>query len=135
MGDHRLNSGIFVYSIVANPPPGGSYVKCNIETFTMDSYLALWGKASGISPEPGSTAVLEISFEQYVQLWGPMGEEQASQWKFFNTMVEMGLGLDKIPGTNFLDAQELMTQEAKNELVSTEESLMRMDWTGFGHPV
>lgn len=61
-----------------------------------------------------------------------MGEEQASQWKFFRVMQELGVGLDKIPGVNFLDAQELMNEEAKMELVGTEESLRGMDWSGFG---
>lgn len=61
-----------------------------------------------------------------------MGEEQSSQWKFFKTMVQLDVGLDKIPGVNFLDAQELMSEEAKSELVLTEESLRRMDWSGFG---
>jgi hypothetical protein len=123
-----------VHSIIANPPPPGSYVKCNVEDLTLDSYLAIWGRASGISPTPGSTKVVEISPELYVELWGSMGEEQSSQWKFFKVMREMGLGLDKIPGVNFLDAQELMS-EAKNELVLTEESLKRMDWSGFVHEV
>lgn len=135
IGDHRINTGIFVHSIIGNPPPPASYVKCNVEDLTLDSFLATWGRASGISPEPGSTKVVQISPEQYVELWGAMGEEQASQWKFFRVMHDLGLGLDKVPGVNFLDAQELMTEDAKSELVNTEESIRGMDWSFLGFEV
>lgn len=64
-----------------------------------------------------------------------MGEEQASQWRFFETIAEMELSLNKIPGVDFMNAQELMSEEAKGELMGAEESLRRMGWTGFGHPV
>ncbi|KIM93594.1 hypothetical protein OIDMADRAFT_89585, partial [Oidiodendron maius Zn] len=82
IGNHRVNSGIFVKAVVENPPPTGTYVLCNVEDLTLCSFLAAWGRASGISPQPNSTAVVQISLEQYVALWGEMGEEQASQWRF-----------------------------------------------------
>ncbi|KAH8588128.1 hypothetical protein B0O99DRAFT_693748 [Bisporella sp. PMI_857] len=133
LGDHTINSGTFVHAIVRNPPPnGGTYVRCNVEDLTLDSYLEIWGRASGISPEPGSTKVVEISSEHYIQLWGHMGEEQASQWIFFKWLK--AAGLSKIQGVEMIDGKELMTAEEIKSLVTTEDSLKGMDWSWFERP-
>ncbi|KAH8650560.1 hypothetical protein BGZ60DRAFT_388903 [Tricladium varicosporioides] len=132
MGDHAINSGIFVHSIVTNDlAPPGSYIKCTVEDLTLDSYLAMWGKATGLSPNPGSTMVMQISHEQYCQFFGTMGEEQASQWKFFEAVHELGIA--EIEGKKILEATDLMPEEAKKELVKTEDSLRALDWSSFKH--
>ncbi|KAH7140400.1 hypothetical protein B0J13DRAFT_477601, partial [Dactylonectria estremocensis] len=61
LGDHRTNTGIFVQALVRNKPPGGTYVKCSVEELTLESYLALWGRASGIAPGPDATQVIQVS--------------------------------------------------------------------------
>lgn len=127
VGDHRTNSGIFVHAIVRSPPPNpGTYVRCNVENLTLDSMLALWGRASGISPTPGSTAAVQISLEQYVQIWGAMGEEQGSQWKFFKFAQD--LGIDKIPGVTMVEGLDLLSEEEKARLVTTEQALKNLSW-------
>lgn len=130
MGDHRTNTGVFVRSIVRNlPPQPGTYVKCGVEELTLDSMLALWGRASGKAPTPGSTKVVQVSVKQYVELFGEMGEEQASQWVFFEWMKEAGIST--IPGVTMMDVQELMSEDEKGKLVGTEQALQGMDWSGF----
>ncbi|PLB40929.1 uncharacterized protein BDW47DRAFT_122999 [Aspergillus candidus] len=131
VGDHRINSGIFVRSIVENPPTPGTYVECNVETITLESYLAAWGRASGLSPQNGSTMVVQISAEQYCALWPLMGEEQASQWRFFQFLRDNQLDIHKVEGFPVIQAQDLMSEEARKSLVLTEESLRRMDWSSF----
>ncbi|KAF7557762.1 hypothetical protein G7Z17_g494 [Cylindrodendrum hubeiense] len=132
LGDHRINTGIFVRSLVQSQPPGGTYVKCHVENHTLESYLALWGKASGLSPEPGSTKVIEVSPETYIGLFGHMGEEQAAQWKLSKFIADHGpkngLGLDF-----FKDAQEFMSEEAIKSLESLEETFRKIDWKSYGY--
>lgn len=116
--------------MLRNPPAGGVYIRCNMEDLTLDSFLALWGRVSGKSPEPGSTMVIQLSPAQYIQMWGEMGVEQASQWKLFEWMAEN----NQVYGGTYekmIQGQELMTEEEKASLVGTEESLKGIDWTGF----
>lgn len=98
---------------------------------TLDTYLATWGRASGISPEPNSTKVVQVSSKQYVDLWGHMGEEQASQWRLFEYLKENKINTAKIPGFELIDAQTLMTDEQIKKLVPTEQSLREMNWDGM----
>lgn len=131
MGDHRINTGVFVHAVVTNPPPAGTYVHCNVEDLTLAKYLAAWGRASKVSPEPESTMVVQVSMEQYCALWPLMGEEQASQWRFFRFVREAGIDMYNVPDFPVVRAQDLMSEEAKAALVPTEESLARMDWSSF----
>lgn len=132
VGDHATNSGIFVHAIVENPPAeGGTYVRCNIEDLTLESYLALWGRASGISPEPGSTKVVQVTIADYIALWGHMGEEQASQWIFFEFMKQHG-GLNAaVPRFTLIQGLDLLSSEEKKQLKSVEESLKELNWSGI----
>lgn len=131
IGDHRVNSGIFVRGMVENPPPAGTYVKCNLEDLTMDTFLSAWGRASGISPEPNSTAVIQISMEQYLQLWGEMGEEQASQWRFFKYMKDTKINPSKVEGFKMIEGKDVLSDELKMSLVPVEEGMRTMDWSSY----
>ncbi|KAJ0413900.1 hypothetical protein BJY00DRAFT_305977 [Aspergillus carlsbadensis] len=133
MGDHRINSGIFVHAVITTPTPPapGTYVHCNVEDLTLETYLAAWGRASGVSPEAGSTMVVQVSMEQYCALWPLMGEEQASQWRFFALAEQAQIDMYDVPDFPVVRAQDLMSAEAREALVPTEESLRRMDWSGF----
>lgn len=131
MGDHRVNTGIFVHAVIINPPTAGSYVHCNVEDLTLEKYLAAWGRATQLSPDPESTMVIHISMEQYHALWPLMGEEQVSQWRFFQFVRESQVDLYNVPEFPVVKAQDLMSDEAKAALVLTEESLRRMDWSMF----
>jgi hypothetical protein len=120
LGDHRINSGIFVRAIVKTPPPvGGTYVRCNVERLTLESYLATWGRASGTSPTPGSAKVVQLSVEDYCTLWGHMGEEQAIKWVFFEFLNEYGI--TKLPGVEMVEGRDLLSEDDINDLVPTEE--------------
>jgi len=116
--------------MLRNPPAGGTYIRCNMEDLTLDSFLSLWGRASGKSPEPGSTMVIQLTPEQYIQMWGEMGVEQASQWRLFEWMAAN----NQVYGGTYekmMRCQELMAEEEQASLVGTEESLRRFDWTGY----
>ncbi|KAI1079915.1 hypothetical protein F5B20DRAFT_541594 [Whalleya microplaca] len=130
IGDHKVNSGIFVRAALRNPDiKPGTYVYCNVDTYTFESFLALWGVASGVSPTAGSTKVIQLSPEEYISLFGQMGEEIVSQWAFFGFLkangIERPLGDAVVPGL------ALLNDEDKAQLVSTEESLRQMDWSGY----
>lgn len=75
--------------------------------------------------------VVQVSMEQYCALWPLMGEEQASQWRFFRFVREAGIDMYNVPDFPVVRAQDLMSEEAKAALVPTEESLARMDWSSF----
>ncbi|KAH6967898.1 hypothetical protein BKA56DRAFT_679033 [Ilyonectria sp. MPI-CAGE-AT-0026] len=131
LGDHQINTGIFVSGLVQNRPPGGTYVKCAVEDHTLESYLALWGRASGLSPEAGSTSIIEVSPETYIGLYGPMGEETTRQWAFTKFIIDNGL-IERL-GSVFKNAQEFMSEEAIASLVSVEESFKTIDWKAYGY--
>ncbi|KAJ5178280.1 uncharacterized protein N7500_000979 [Penicillium coprophilum] len=131
IGNHRVNSGIFVRGVIENPPPSGTYVRCNVEDLTMDTFLAAWGRSSGVSPEPNSTAVIQISMEQYIALWGEMGEEQASQWRFFRFMKDAGINPSNVAGFKLVEGKDLLSDDLQAALVPTEEGMKTMDWSSF----
>ncbi|KAF4835131.1 NmrA-like family domain-containing protein 1 [Colletotrichum tropicale] len=129
VGDPAINGGIFVRRLVKSPPPPGSFVRCNVETLTMESYLAAWGRATGLAPEEGSTAAVQISPESYIELWGSMAQEQLSQWKFFQWLRDNYP--PKWEGITIVEGMDLLTDKDKKELLSVEESLKRYDWSAF----
>ncbi|KAL2828393.1 hypothetical protein BDW59DRAFT_170912 [Aspergillus cavernicola] len=131
IGDHKVTSGIFVRGIIENPPKPGIYVKCNVEDLTMGTFLAAWGRSSGISPEPNSTAVIQISLEQYVALWGEMGEEQASQWRFFQFMKDAGINPSQVEGFKLVEGKDVLSEELRASLVPAEEGMKTMDWSSY----
>ncbi|OBT48566.1 hypothetical protein VE00_01369 [Pseudogymnoascus sp. WSF 3629] len=129
VGDHAVNGGIFVRALIKNPPPQGSFVRCNAETLTVDSYLALWGRVTGIAPEEGSIAAVQISPEDYIRLWGHMGAEQASQWRFFHWVAEHGP--PKWEGITLVEGMDFLSDEDKKGPLNIEESLKLYDWSSF----
>lgn len=97
----------------------------------MGSFLASWGRASGISPEPNSTAVIQISLDQYVALWGEMGEEQASQWRFFQFMKDAGINPSDLESFKIVERKEVLSDKVRASLVSTEEGMKTIDWSSY----
>jgi hypothetical protein len=128
IGDPGHNGAVFVREFIRNPPPQGSFVRCNVETFTIDSWLAVWGKATGIAPEDGATAAVQISPEAYVRLWGHMGVEQLSQWKFFQWIAQHKVEWD---GITMVEGYNLLSDEDKKQLLTAEESIKRYDWSSI----
>ncbi|KAJ0362054.1 hypothetical protein COL26b_013501 [Colletotrichum chrysophilum] len=86
-------------------------------------------RATGLAPEEGATAALQISPESYVELWGSMAQEQLSQWKFFQWLHDHYP--PKWEGITIVEGMDLLTDEDKKELLSVEESLKRYDWSAF----
>lgn len=97
----------------------------------MDTFLAAWGRASGISPEPNSTAVIQISMEQYLQLWGEMGEEQASQWRFFKYMKDAKINPSEVEGFKMVEGKDILSDELRMSLLPVEEGMRTMDWSSY----
>ncbi|KAF7531080.1 hypothetical protein G7054_g9233 [Neopestalotiopsis clavispora] len=132
IGDHTVNIGIFVRALIRDPQPAGTYVRCNVEDFTLESYLALWGRSSKVAPSPNSTKVMGLSVSDYVSLWGPMGEEQASQWVFFKWIEKQkaeGIIGDQVPGLNLVEGLSILSDDDKKALKSVEDSLKDLDWS------
>lgn len=65
---------------------------------------------------------MSILPEQYKKIWGPMGEEQASQWVFFDNL--MSKGLKSLPGT--IQGLDLLSETDKKALETTEQSWARI---------
>ncbi|KAJ3544232.1 hypothetical protein NM208_g3167 [Fusarium decemcellulare] len=133
VGDHTTNNGIFVRALIENPKPPGTYVRCSVEDLTLESYLALWGKASGIAPEPGSTKVVQLTVSDYISLWGDMGEEQASQWLFFGWVEQKkseGIIGETFPGVDLIEGLSILSDNDKKALKTVEDSLKELDWSG-----
>ncbi|KAH8589616.1 hypothetical protein B0O99DRAFT_745900 [Bisporella sp. PMI_857] len=128
-GDHAVNRGMFVRAFIKSPRPQGPYVRCNIETMIIDSYLALWGRVTGIAPEEGSTTTVQISPQDYIRLWSHMGEEQALQWRFFHWIAEYGP--PKWEGITLVEGIDFLSDEDKKGLRNIEESLKLYDWSSF----
>ncbi|KAJ0115122.1 uncharacterized protein J7T55_001531 [Diaporthe amygdali] len=123
LADHKINTGIFVRAIVtADHLRGGSYVTCFVESLTLESALGIWGKATGKAPTHGSTAILSISYDQYVNVWGEMGEEQACQWKFFEFMNSAGV--TALPDT--VSGLSILSEDERKALENTEQSWFRL---------
>ncbi|KAI1080433.1 NmrA-like family-domain-containing protein [Whalleya microplaca] len=126
LGDHTKNTGVFVHAIATSPQQEvGTYLRCAVDDLTLESALAIWGKASGLTPNPASTVVISVSIEQYVTLWGEMGQEQASQWIFFKHLAEAGI--TTLP--TLKEGLDLLDDAHRSKLVSTEESWKGMDWS------
>ncbi len=115
-----MNTGIFVHGVVtANASVGaGAYVTCFVESLTVGSAFELWGKATGRATGPGSTVIVTVTPENFVALWGEMGEEQASQWIFFKYMSDHGIV--KLDGS--VDGCSLLTDKHRQSLETTEQS-------------
>jgi hypothetical protein len=121
MGDAKVNIGVFVRSILRNPPKtGGTYVLCAVEEFTLQSYLAKWGEATGLAKEERSTAVIPISSDNYRSLWPGYGDLMGEMVSFLALLREKSWVTPL--GTNPMRAQELMTEGEQNELQSTAEA-------------
>ncbi|KAJ5610868.1 NmrA-like family-domain-containing protein [Penicillium lagena] len=121
MGDAKVNVGIFIRSILRNPPKtGGTYVLCAVDKFTLQSYLAKWGEATGFAKEEGSTAVIPISLDDYRLLWPGYGDLMGEMVAFWALLRENSWVTPL--GTDPMGVQELMSEEEQNELQSTAET-------------
>ncbi|KAK9358846.1 NmrA-like family-domain-containing protein [Lipomyces starkeyi] len=128
LGDHRTNVGVFARSVLTNPPKvGGTYVKCSVEDFpSLNAYFAKWCSGSGRVTSSQSTYVLQVSFEQYKDLWPKLGDELGIMMMFWELLGENSW--NALPGNKMVHAYELMTETAKKELVTTEEAFKALDW-------
>ncbi len=119
-----MNTGIFVHGIITTKTPvaAGAYVTCFVESLTVGSAFELWGNATGRAAGPGSTTIVTVTPENFVELWGKMGEEQASQWVFFKYMNDHGIF--KLEGS--LDGLSLLTDKHKQSLETTEQSWAKL---------
>lgn len=115
ISDAKLNAGIFVRSILQNPPnTGGTYIFCAVDEFTLHSYLAKWGGTTGLAKELGSTEVVPISLDNYPSLWPGYGDLMGEMVAFWG-MLRENSWVSPL-GTKPMRAQELMTKEDLNEL-------------------
>ncbi|KAF7167267.1 hypothetical protein CNMCM5623_000629 [Aspergillus felis] len=112
VGDHRTNTGIFARAIVKNPPKGGgTFVRCFAEYHSsLNDYLAVWGRASGLSP----------------QLWPGWGEEIGSMMAMWSALQERSrAGLD---GDHVLDIDNILSADDRKSVIKTEAAFRALDW-------
>ncbi|GIJ90513.1 hypothetical protein Asppvi_009469 [Aspergillus pseudoviridinutans] len=128
VGDHRTNTGIFARAIVKNPPKdGGTFVRCFAEYHSsLNDYLAVWGRASGLSPSAGSTMVVKVSLHEYSQLWPGWGEEMGSMMAMWSALRERSwAGLD---GDHVLDIDNILSADDRKSVIKTEAAFRALDW-------
>ncbi|KAG2419247.1 hypothetical protein HFD88_004042 [Aspergillus terreus] len=127
VGDHRTNTGIFARVIVKNPPRGGTFVRCFAEYHSsLNDYLAVWGRASGLSPSAGSTMVVKVSLHEYSQLWPGWGEEMGSMMAMWSALQERSwAGLD---GDHVLDIDNILSADDRKSVIKTEAAFRALDW-------
>jgi hypothetical protein len=68
---------------------------------------------------------------QYVNIWGEMGEEQASQWRFFQYLKDAQIDAAKVEGYKIVEGKELLSDQARAALALTEEGMRTMDWSSY----
>lgn len=117
IGDASVNTGVFVHSVLKNKPVNGTYVLCVVEDLTFQSYLDLWGEATGLAKEKGSAAVVTISYDDYRSLWPGFGDLMGEMNVFWNVMRDRSW--ETPLGTKPVDARDIMSAEDKNALQST----------------
>lgn len=103
------------------------YVLCAADTHTsLSNYLATWGRGSGLLPTPGSTAVVQISFQDYCQLWPGVGEEIAIMLQFWEAL--QGRSWTSASDEVVEPVQNLMTQEQKDKIIGSEAAFRSLNW-------
>lgn len=117
IGDAGVNTGVFVRSVLNNKPAGGTYVLCVVEDFTFKSYLELWGEATGLAKEKGSTAVVTISYDDYRSLWPGFGDLMGEMNAFWHFIGDRSW--ETPLGTKPVDARDIMSTEDRKALQST----------------
>lgn len=120
IGDAGVNTGIFVRSVLKNKPAGGTYVLCVVESFTFQSYLDLWGEATGFAKEKGSATVVTISYDDYRSLWPGFGDLMGEMNAFWSSARDRSW--ETPLGTMPVDARDIMSAEDKQALQSTATS-------------
>ena len=100
-----------------NKPAGGTYVLCVVEDFNFQSYLDLWGEATGLAKGKGSTAVVTISYDDYRSLWPGFGDLMGEMNAFWHFARDRSW--ETPLGTKPVDARDIMSTEDRKSLQST----------------
>jgi hypothetical protein len=120
VGDQRVNVGIVVRGILANPAKtlGGKYVFANQETMTSEEYLNLWSKVTG---KPAQ--YVQVAAEDYEKMYGTWGEEMGVMQQFWGAMGDKSWS-----GPELVQPEDL---GVKDELMTTEDALKALDFSDF----
>ncbi|KAL3455539.1 hypothetical protein BJX64DRAFT_272281 [Aspergillus heterothallicus] len=122
LSDARTNIGIFVRGIINNPArtTNGAYILGNVENFTFQSYLATWGKATGLATTKGSTEVAQISLDKYRAIWPGYGDLMGEMVAFWSEVREKGWWTPL--GQAAVQVQEVLSDEDKKQVVGMVEA-------------
>lgn len=91
-----------------------------MDEFTLQSYLAKWGEATGLAKEKGSTEVIQIPLDSFRSLWPGYGDLMGELIAFWAALREESWITPL--GTKPMRARELMTEEDQRELQSTADA-------------
>jgi hypothetical protein len=118
ISDHTINVGHFVRAVIERPKLtlSGQYVFATSETITMGKWLETWGEITG-----NETQYLQISLEEFDQLWPMWGMEVGSDLKCWEVFGAASWGGEKWIGKEELGlGPELVGfREALTALVGT----------------
>lgn len=89
---------------------------CVVDDFTFQSYLDMWGEATGLAKK-GSTAVVTISDDDYRLLWPGFGDLMGEMNAFWNFIRDRSW--ETPLGTKPVDGRDIMSAEDKKELQPT----------------
>lgn len=114
-GDMTKNPGIWVRQILANPQKTrGKYLAVITDDTTTGEMLQIWSKVTG-----KEAVYVEITLEQYANVFGIAGEELGSQYKFNEAVPDWSA--DHTEAGNFVTRAEIGIQDS--EVVDFEGAL------------
>ncbi|KAI0010815.1 NAD(P)-binding protein [Xylariaceae sp. FL0662B] len=77
-GDMSVNPGIWVRQAIAKAPATyGKYANVALEKLNFQEMMAIWSEVTG-----KEGLFIQCTAENYIQLWGPLGQELSLQFRF-----------------------------------------------------
>ena len=124
IGDPAINVGVFVKAILANGEQtrGGKYVYASVLDNTFGESLKIWAKESGKTDQ---TAVVQISFEDFENLFGAWGSEMGIMLKWWGVAKDKSWSVPT--GEPLLKAADLGLSE--KDFVLPGQTWRETDWS------
>lgn len=98
-GDMTVTPGLWVSAILAQPEKTqGKYASVATETLSFAEHLAIWSEVTG-----KRASFVRCSYEDFVKVWGPPGEEYAMQLRWHEFVSDWA---DALKG-DFVSMEEL----------------------------
>ena len=93
----------------------------------LSSYLATWGRATGLAPGSDSTMVVHVSLEQFDAMWPGWGQAMGAMMKFWEDAKEKSWAA--ADGSASVPIQKFLSAEATEKLVDTAAAFKALNWS------